>query len=156
MKAVVALLAAAAVFTLPVATRAQDRAQPPPAPPPEEVYHPSLSDIMAHQQERHIKLWFAGHAGNWALADYEIGELSDGFDDIGKMLGGDIVKQHVGAALDALQKAVDAKDSAAFTAGYDKLSAGCNACHHTLDHAFIAISRPSLSPYSDQVFAPQK
>ena len=60
-----------------------------------------------------------GMPANWPLADYEIGELSDGFDDVGKMLGGDIVKQHVGAPLDALQKAVDGKNSAAFAAAFD-------------------------------------
>jgi hypothetical protein len=156
MKAVVALLAAASMFALAVAVRAQDSAQQPAAPTPEEPYQPSLSDIMAKQQERHIKLWFAGQAGNWPLTDYEIGELGDGFDDVGKMLGGNIVKQHVGAALDALQKAVDAKDSAAFAAAFDKLSGGCNACHHTLDHAFIVIARPTALPYSDQVFSPRK
>jgi hypothetical protein len=150
MKAAVAMLAAASMFALAVAVRAQ------PAPAQEEPYQPSLSDIMAKQQERHIKLWFAGQAGNWPLADYEIGELGDGFDDVGKMLGGDIVKQHVGAALGALQKAVEAKDSAAFAAAFDKLSGGCNACHHTLDHAFIVIGRPTTLPYSDQVFSPRK
>lgn len=155
MKVAVALFAVALMLAPFLAAGAQDSAQQAPPPPPEEGAQPSLSDIMGHQQERHIKLWFAGHAGNWPLANYEIGELSDGFDDVGKMLGGDIVKQHVGAALDALQKAVDGKDSAAFAAAYDKLSAGCNACHHTLDHAFIVISRPALLPYSDQVFAPQ-
>ncbi|HEX4042698.1 MAG TPA: hypothetical protein VHY10_13430 [Xanthobacteraceae bacterium] len=144
------MLAAASMFALAVAVRAQ------PAPAQEEPYQASLSDIMAKQQERHIKLWFAGQAGNWPLADYEIGELGDGFDDVGKMLGGDIVKQHVGAALGALQKAVEAKDSAAFAAAFDKLSGGCNACHHTLDHAFIVIGRPTTLPYSDQVFSPRK
>lgn len=156
MKSAVALLAAVSMLALlPIAARAQGQAPQPAAPPQEEPYQPSLSDIMAHQQERHIKLWFAGHAGNWPLADYEIGELNDGFEDVGKMLGGDIAKQHVGGALDALQKAVDGKDSAAFTTAYDQLSAGCNACHHTLDHAFVVIGRPALLPYSDQVFGPQ-
>lgn len=156
MKVAVALLTAASLLALAGSAGAQDNAQPPSVSAQEQPYQPSLSDIMAHQQERHIKLWFAGHAGNWPLADYEIGELSDGFDDVGKMLGGDIVKQHVGTALDALQKAVDAKDSAAFAAAYDQLSAGCNACHHTLDHAFIVIARPTVLPYSDQVFTPQR
>ena len=156
MKAVIALLAGASILALSVAVSAQDNAQQPSGSPQEEPYAPSLSDIMAHQQERHIKLWFAGHAGNWPLADYEIGELSDGFDEIGKMLGGAIVKQHVGAALDALQKAVNGKDSAAFVAAYDELGAGCNACHHTLDHAFIVIARPTGLPFSDQVFGPPK
>ncbi len=32
---------------------------------------------MAQQQERHIKLWFAGQGSNWPLADYEIGKLKD-------------------------------------------------------------------------------
>ena len=154
MKAVVALLAAASMLALPAMAGAQNQAQQPSASPQDESYQPSVSDIMAHQQERHIKLWFAGHAGNWPLADYELGELSDGFDDIGKMFGGDIVKQHVGGPLDALQKAVDDKDSAAFAVAYDKLSAGCNACHHTLDHAFIVIARPALQPFSDQMFGP--
>jgi hypothetical protein len=155
MKAVVAMLAAASMFALAGAVRAQDNAQPVAA-PQEESYRPSLSDVMAKQQERHIKLWFAGHAENWPLADYEVGELGDGFDDVGKMLGGDIVKQNVGAALDALQKAVDAKDSAAFAADFDRLSGGCNACHHALDHTFIVIARPTVLPYSDQVFSPPK
>lgn len=115
-----------------------------------------LSDIMTLQQLRHIKLWFAGHAGNWPLADYEIGELNDGFDDVDKLLGGGTVEKMVGAPLKELQKAVDDKNSAAFAVAYDRLSAGCNSCHHALDHAFIAIQRPTSLPYSDQSFAPPK
>lgn len=115
-----------------------------------------LSAIMAQQQMHHIKLWFAGDAGNWALADYEIDALKDGFDDVSKLVGEDLVGQHVGGAVSALKKSIDAKDHAAFVAAFDRLSAGCNACHRTLDHAFIVIKRPSLSPYSDQNFSPQK
>jgi hypothetical protein len=55
-----------------------------------------------------------------------------------------------------LQKIVDDKNAAGFAAAYDRLSAGCNSCHRTLDHAFIAIQRPTVLPYSDQNFAPQK
>jgi len=111
---------------------------------------------MALQQMRHIKLWFAGHAANWPLADYEIGELKEGFDDVTDLLGGDVVDQQVGSPLADLQKAIDGKNSAAFTAAFDRLSAGCNTCHHTLDHPFIAIQRPTSLPYSNQVFTPQK
>jgi hypothetical protein len=157
VKLVVAALSAVGVVIGALATHAEETSgAQQQAAPQAESYQPSLSDIMAHQQERHIKLWFAGRAGNWPLADYEIGELSDGFDDVGNMLGGNIVKQHVGAPLAALQTAVGDKNSAAFAAAYDSLSAGCNACHHTLDHAFIVIARPALLPFSDQVFAPQK
>jgi len=128
-----------------------------PAAPPEDAGGPGLSDIMAMQQLRHIKLWFAGRAGNWPLADYELDELKSGFDDVSKLLGGsDIIDKNVGAAMTDLQKIVDDKNAGAFAAAYDRLSAGCNNCHRTLDHAFIAIQRPTLLPYSDQNFAPQK
>ena len=115
-----------------------------------------MSEIMAQQQMRHIKLWFAGDAANWPLADYELDQLKDGFDDVAKLLGGDLAQQHVGGALSGLEKAIESKDRAAFVAAFDRLSAGCNACHGTLDHAFIVIQRPVLLPYSDQNFSPRQ
>lgn len=117
---------------------------------------PGLGEIMTLQQLRHIKLWFAGRASNWPLADYEVGELNEGFEDVAKLLGGDTVDKMVGAPIKALQKAVDDKNRTAFFAAYDSLSAGCNNCHRALDHAFIAIQRPKALPYTDQNFAPQK
>ena len=45
---------------------------------------------MTLQQLRHIKLWFAGRAGNWRLADYEIGELQEGFGDVDKLVAIDV------------------------------------------------------------------
>jgi hypothetical protein len=157
MRPIVAAAVAAAMLTT-VAARAQEKsAQHQPAMAPQnEPYQPGLGEIMALQQMRHIKLWFAGRAGDWALADYEIGELNEGFGDVTKLLGGDIVEQHVGAAISALEKAIDAKDRAAFTVAFDNLSAGCNRCHHTLDHGFIVIQRPTTLPYSNQSFTPQK
>ena len=121
-----------------------------------ELYVPRIGEIMALQQIRHIKLWFAGRSGNWPLADYEIDALKEGFEDVNKQIGGDAVEQAVGAAVSALEKAVDAKDRAAFTDAFDRLSAGCNSCHHALDHAFIVIQRPALLPYTDQSFAAPK
>jgi hypothetical protein len=115
-----------------------------------------LSGIMAQQQMRHIKLWFAGTAGNWPLADYEIDGLKEGFDDVAKLLGDDIAQKHVGEAMAELEKSVEAKNRDNFVVAFDKLSAGCNACHTTLDHAFIVIQRPALLPYSNQNFSPQK
>jgi hypothetical protein len=125
-----------------------------PTPPPADI--PGLGEIMTLQQLRHIKLWFAGSAGNWALADYEIGELNEGFEDADKLVGGGTVERMVGGPIRALQKAVGDRNSAAFAAAFDGLTAGCNSCHHLLAHPFIVIQRPTLLPYSDQVFAPAK
>src|SRR5208282_4551557 len=85
---------------------------------------PGLGEIMTLQQLRHIKLWFAGRAGNWPLADYEVDELNEGFEDVGKLLGGDTVDKAVGAPMQALQKIIDDKNSAAFPAAFDHLTAG--------------------------------
>jgi hypothetical protein len=157
MRPIVAAVAATIIFTA-LAADAQEKSTPqlPVAMPKDDSNQPGLGEIMALQQMRHIKLWFAGHAANWPLADYEIGELNEGFDAASQLLGGDIVQQHVGVPLAALQKAVDAKDSAAFTTAFDNLSAGCNACHYALDHGFIIIQRPTSLLYSDQSFTAPK
>ena len=146
---IAAVIAAAITATLANAQDAAKSAGP-------EPYQPGLGEIMSLQQMRHIKLWFAGSAGNWPLADYEIGELNEGFANVKNLLGGDLVERNVGGPIDALQKSIDGKNRAAFTAAFDKLSAGCNACHRALDHAFIVVQRPFLLPYSNQLFVPQK
>jgi hypothetical protein len=153
MKSIFAALLAAAVLAAGVAC-AQDGGKPAELSADETGTSPHLSDIMVQQQMRHIKLWFAGDARNWALADYELDQLKDGFDDIAKLLGGEIAQQHVGGAVSRLERAIDGKDHAGFVSAFDRLSAGCNACHGTLDHAFIVIQRPVLLPYSDQRFSP--
>jgi hypothetical protein len=152
------LIGAAAAVLLVFSQRAgwPQGVQPagPTAPVP---YALTMGDMMTTLvQPRHLKLGIAGRAGNWPLADYEIGELNEGFEDVTKLLGGDTVDKAVGAPMQALQKIIDDKNSAAFPAAFDKLTAGCNSCHHTLDHGFIAIQRPTSLPYSNQNFAPPK
>src|SRR5262249_19825377 len=74
---IIAAIAAAAGLragALPGWARARPRAAAP------EVA--GLGEIMSLQQMRHLKLWFAGNAANWELADYELDELKEGFDDV--------------------------------------------------------------------------
>lgn len=157
MKLIAAAASAAILFALQTAS-AEDKpaTSAPAAMPADEPHGPGLGEIMSLQQMRHIKLWFAGHARNWPLADYEVDRLKGGFEDVSRLLGGDTVDKAVGGAIAALEKAVEAKDLPAFTRAYDQLSAGCNNCHQTLDHAYIRIQRPSVFPYSDQAVAPEK
>jgi len=156
MKAVSALVGALA-FSLCLAAHAQN-----PSPPAGALETAAaaesgdLASIMAQQQERHTKLWFAGRAGNWPLASYELDALGDGFDQVNNLFGGDMVDKVVGGPMKALEKLIAEKNQAGFAAAFDALTAGCNNCHHMLDHAFILIQRPTLQPYSDQSFAPQK
>jgi hypothetical protein len=120
-----------------------------------------LGEIMALQQMRHSKLWFAGSAGNWPLADYELDELKEGFDDVRRLY-----LSHEGVslapllaviektAMPDLAKAIAAHDAAKFADGFDALTAACNGCHQGAKHAFIVIQRPTSLPYSNQSFAP--
>lgn len=156
MRPVIAMIVASVVVVVGAAAGAQDAAKQKGQAEEASADFPGLGEIMSLQQMRHIKLWFAGNAANWPLADYEIGELKEGFEDVTKLLGGDIVSQHVGAPISELEKSIDGKDRAAFAAAFDKLNAGCNGCHRALDHGFIVIQRPQSLPYSDQDFGAQK
>src|SRR5579872_4338232 len=117
--AIVIGLLAMSVAGAEESARPQEAAEPP---------EPSIGDIMQQQQMRHIKLWFAGRAGNWPLAAYEIDKLKDGFDAVNSLIGGDTVKAAVGDPLGAIKGAIDDKDRAAFARGFDQLTAGCNSC----------------------------
>ncbi len=132
-------------------------------PAPKEPYSPGLGEIMTLQQMRHSKLWSAGKARNWDLAAYELDELKEGFDDaaklfptfkdvpIGQMIG-DIMKTSVAD----LDRTIAAKDARGFAGAFDRLTASCNGCHQAAKHGFIAIVRPTASPFTNQVFSPPR
>jgi hypothetical protein len=128
-------------------------------------YVPGFGELMSLQQMRHIKLWFAGDAENWALATYEIDELGEGFDDVvayhptlGKkpVAPRDIVPQLVREPLDSLRAAVSRGDSRAFRSAYDMLTLACNNCHQAMEFAFNKVRVPTSNPYTNQVFAPSR
>ena len=67
MKKLSALSALLALLFYPATVSGQQQSHPP--------YKPELIEFMIFTQIRHAKLWLAGNAGNWELADYEIDEL---------------------------------------------------------------------------------
>lgn len=124
-------------------------------------YVPGLGEIMSLQQMRHAKLWLAGSQNNWPLADYELDELREGFDDVEKLHAthegvpvGAMAKSLTAAPVAALAKALEAKDAASFTKSFDQLTDACNTCHRAARHGFIVITRPATSPFPNQKFAP--
>ncbi len=146
---------------------------PAPSPPPptatpaaaaRAVPASGLGELMGLAQMRQSKLWFAGEAGNWKLAAYELDELQEGFDDI--------VREHkthpkspvpidqavqtiMTEPLAELARAIEKKDRKVFEKAYDAVTDGCNACHGATDHGFVVIRRPNSNPYSNQSFAPE-
>lgn len=129
-------------------------------------FRPGLGELMtAYVQPRHTKLGLAGAAQNWDLADYERDELSETFDDIGKFIvkhGELSIPQAIAATvkppLEALDKAIKAKDATAFTKSYADLTAACNACHTSASHPMIVIKVPDVSgtAFPDQDFSPHQ
>jgi cytochrome c553 len=128
------------------------------APP---AYAPGLGDFMtSYVQPHHIKLWFAGDAGNWPLAMYEAKELGESFGDITTYQAdwegvpvAQLVKAFIDPALDKVQSAIQAKNAAQFDSAFKTLTAACNACHTTAKKPMIEVKVPQRNPYTDQVFA---
>jgi hypothetical protein len=146
-------LAATLALVLPLAAQAQ----------PKEPFTPGLGEIMTLQQMRHLKLWFAGQAGNWPLADYELDELKEGYEDIVKYFPtkddaptGPMASAIIEKEVAGMNKAIAAKDRKQFTAAFEKLTASCNACHQSSKKPFIVVQRPTANPYANQSFAPRK
>jgi hypothetical protein len=127
------------------------------------AFHPGLGDLMtAFVQPRHTKLGLAGNEQNWPYATYELNELREAFDDVAEMVPKyrnlavpEMFAATVKPAFAALDKAVKAKDASQFNAAYGQLTAACNACHQSTDHAVIVIQVPTASPFADQDFRPQ-
>ena len=144
---------AAALFLLPSVAFAEQN----------EPFKPGLGEIMTLQQMRHLKLWFAGRAANWDLADYELDELKEGYEDITKYYPtkddaptGPMAAAIVEKEVAELDKAIKAKNAKQFVAAFDKLTASCNACHQASKKEFIVVQRPTANPYANQSFAPRK
>ena len=130
---------------------------------PKEPYTPGLGEIMTLQQMRHLKLWFAGQAGNWALADYELDELKEGYEDIVKYFPtkdeaptGVMATAVIEREVADLNKAIAAKNAGQFVAAFDRLTNSCNACHQSSKKPFIVIQRPAANPYANQSFTPSR
>ncbi len=130
------------------------------------TYRPGLGDLMTTSvQPRHTKLGLAGAEQNWDYAAYELKELGETFDKIaklvpkhGKLSIPEAIASTVKPPMDALGAAVKTKDRGAFTQAYADLTASCNACHRSADHAMIVIKVPTVSgtAFPDQDFSPPK
>ena len=128
---------------------------------PVQPYTPGLVEFMMHVQSHHAKLWLAGNARNWELADYQIDELKELLEEITKRVPqykdlpvGQMIESITMPPIRDVEGAIKARDFAKFTAAFNTLTAACNACHEAANRAFIIIQRPATSPFPNQSFAP--
>jgi len=119
-------------------------------------YAPGLGEIMTMTQMRHSKLWFAGLAGNWKLAEYEVKELQEGFDDTMKYHSdrSELLPKMTGEVMNRLRIAVSKKDKQQFKNAYDGLTNCCNACHEATEFGFNKVITPKVNPFPNQDFSP--
>ena len=152
--------AAAAAIVACGAGKGAAAAAPTPAPAP--AYVPGLGELMTLQQMRHAKLWWAGEAGNWKLAAYELDELQEGFDDVVRYHPthkdspvpiDQVVPKIMGERLANVRDAIAKRDARLFTGAYDALTEGCNSCHQATNFGFNVVKRPTANTFSNQSFA---
>lgn len=116
------------------------------------AYHPELGEQMLTLQIRHARLWFAGEAGNWLLAAFELQEVKEAFDAVVEQNPdhaifqperlADILPSMTKAPVIALRDAIDHGSKTEFEKAFDGLSAACTGCHKAAGNDFLVIERP--------------
>jgi hypothetical protein len=132
-------------------------------------YRPHLADLMNDaMQIHHTKLWFAGHANNWVLADYEVKKIKDTIEELKETIVeiqtaspqwrrvplGEMLRRF-DSNLVSLEQAVKAKDAVRFAESYGKLTMTCNACHVSSGQSQVKIIEPLTNgsgTFADQDF----
>ncbi len=115
---------------------------------------PGLGTVMMEYGNRLSRLWFAANADNWDMAKYQLGEMLE-IQEVGETTRpgrAPMLKAFEANYLGSLDKAIDAKDKAAFTKAFNDTIAGCSACHTAStgtnwnSYRFVSIQVPKINP----------
>ncbi len=116
---------------------------------------PGLGELMLGVQLHHEKLWFAGTAKNWKLAEFEIGEIKETVEQA-KQIETDRPETKnlnlLTSPINAVSEAVASQDVEKFKRGYENLTNTCNSCHQLNHFEFNVIKMPTAPPVTDQEF----
>lgn len=124
---------------------------------------PGLGTVMIEYGTRFDNLWFAAQKNNWDMAQYQVTEMREIQEvaEITRPARVAMLKAFESGFLDALDKAVKAKDLAAFTTAYDSAIGGCNGCHVASSsgdfktYKFVKIIRPTAPNFNNVDWAGQ-
>ncbi len=120
-----------------------------------ESYKPGFGEFMSNIQVHHAKLWFAGKSENWALAEFEVHEISESITALRTHRAERRETQilHVlTPSLDNVRDAVKRQDPALFRESFAHLTQACNDCHRATDFGFNIVRVPNTAPFSNQAF----
>jgi len=118
-------------------------------------YKPGFGEFMSSIQVHHAKLWFAGQAENWKLADFEVHEIMESLDDLrvfqterkeSKMIS------MLDMPLDSVNKAIEQENLPRFNKAFVLLTNTCNHCHAANAFEFNLVKIPDRTPFDNQDF----
>ena len=119
---------------------------------------------MIEYGHRMSAVWFAGEAGNWDMAHYQILEMVE-IQETGETTRparAPALKSFESSFLDPLDKAIEAKDKTQFETAYRSAIQGCNSCHGSQTSAdfpkgfsFIKVQVPQKSIWDIYAWMPQ-
>ena len=119
------------------------------------TYKPGFGEFMSNIQIHHAKLWFAGKNQNWELADFEMHEIAEALDAIKEYQTEREESRKVDMlkpSLDAVNDAINKRDSTLFNSSYLLLTNTCNNCHKAVNFGFNVVKVPETPPFSNQAF----
>lgn len=116
---------------------------------------------MAWLQRWTTKLWYAGDAANWELADFYLHEVEETLEDMiaaGITEDGHdvsaLLKGMLAPQVESLEGAVDQQDIDLFRQNYRAMVMQCNACHVATEHGFLVMEVPQGPAPFAQRFEP--
>ncbi|HCY76723.1 MAG TPA: hypothetical protein DHV28_12455 [Ignavibacteriales bacterium] len=121
-----------------------------------DTYKPGFGEFMTNVQIHHAKLWFAGKYQNWALADFELNEISETIDAIKKYQQErpeTKVLSILNPAMDSVRVSIRQQDQKLFVKSFTDLTNTCNACHQSVKFGFNVVKIPDTPPFSNQDFS---
>jgi hypothetical protein len=120
-----------------------------------KAYRPGFGEFMSNVQIHHAKLWFAGQAENWKLADFELHEIIETIEALEQQLAQRKETQlliMLKPQLDSMNMDLQKKNVDIFKNRFIRLTAQCNECHRAVDFSFNVVKIPDTPPFSNQSF----
>jgi hypothetical protein len=122
---------------------------------------PGVGSAMTAAQIHFAKLYYAGQASNWGLAEYELHEVEENLEIAVNLRpeehGVNLAKltdDFLQAQLSDLRQSIETEDAGAFHATYEKAMSACNACHVEVERRFLVITLPGAPPVTNQQWEP--
>lgn len=127
--------------------------------PEEKPEHYELAAVMGSMHLYLNKLWFAGKAQNWELAQFYTHELEESLESLYEAEVIDegievskLAKVMMEQPFEAIEQSVRQEQLPAFETSYKQLINTCNQCHQSAKHGFIRLQVPQTPVFDSQLY----